>query len=67
MKPVIAGTLTMLLVACNGTGDQSAEQSIDDVWHQAKLRGVAFRALVAPPCRMSTLTYTRTNDARGTF
>ena len=49
MKPVIAGTLTMLLVACNGTGDQSAEQSIDDVWHQAKLRGVAFRAIGQEP------------------
>ena len=46
--------LATLLVACSGEPDQSARErekdlAANDVWHAAKLRGVAFRAVGQEP------------------
>ena len=38
-----------LLAACGQAGERLAEESIDNVWHKAKLRGVAFRAIGQEP------------------
>ncbi len=48
-------TLLLMAAACNGqnapkTGEPAFdESSINNVWHQAKLRGVAFRAIGQEP------------------
>jgi uncharacterized membrane protein len=50
MKSMLIGVLAMLLVACNQAPNHAApELAIDDVWHKAKLRGVAFRAIGQEP------------------
>lgn len=45
------GTLVLasLLAACAQAEKRPGEASIDNVWHQAKLRGVAFRATGQEP------------------
>jgi len=54
MKSILTGVLAALLVACSAGGQDSYdlpvdETAIDDVWHKAKLRGVAFRAIGQEP------------------
>jgi len=45
----LAGLIAILLAACGQTSEPHAEETIDDVWHKAKLRGVAFRAVGQEP------------------
>jgi uncharacterized membrane protein len=48
-------TLSLVTLACDGQSETqpgqpaSDESSIDNVWHRAKLRGVAFRAIGQEP------------------
>ena len=53
--------LVALLVACSGEPDQAAREreenlAADDVWHAAKLRGVAFRAVGQEPAWLLEIT-----------
>jgi uncharacterized membrane protein len=48
----LLGVISALLVACSSDVDPSARESelaAKDVWHKAKLRGVAFRAIGQEP------------------
>ena len=48
----LLGVISALLVACSSDVDPSARESelaAKDVWHAAKLRGVAFRAVGQEP------------------
>jgi uncharacterized membrane protein len=51
----LIGTLILFVAACDKTQQTSEpeavfdESSINDVWHKAKLRGVAFRAVGQEP------------------
>lgn len=52
IRTAIAIGATCWLTACAGaepTHQHTDEKTIDNVWHQAKLRGVAFRAIGQEP------------------
>ena len=52
IKASVAIVATCWLMACAGavrTYEPMDEREIDNVWHQAKLRGVAFRAIGQEP------------------
>jgi uncharacterized membrane protein len=49
MKFILAGLIAILVAACGQTSEPHVEETIDDVWHEAKLRGVAFRAIGQEP------------------
>ena len=49
MNPILTGVLAVFLVACGQPSEPHVEETIDDVWHKAKLRGVAFRAIGQEP------------------
>ena len=49
MKMILTGLIASLVAACGQTSEPHVEETIDDVWHQAKLRGVAFRAIGQEP------------------
>jgi len=49
MRTILTGLIASLVVACGQAGEPHVEETIDDVWHQAKLRGVAFRAIGQEP------------------
>jgi len=46
---VAAVAAACLVTACGQVDKPHAEELIDDVWHKAKLRGVAFRAIGQEP------------------
>jgi uncharacterized membrane protein len=46
---VAAVAAVSLITACGQTDERHSEELIDNVWHQAKLRGVAFRAIGQEP------------------
>jgi len=55
MKMILTGVAALLLVACNQAPEHAVpeppidESTMNNVWHQAKLRGVAFRAIGQEP------------------
>ena len=49
MRVIFTGLIASLLTACGQTSEPHVEETIDDVWHKAKLRGVAFRAIGQEP------------------
>ena len=49
MKIILTGLIAVLVAACGQTSEPHVEETIDDVWHKAKLRGVAFRAVGQEP------------------
>jgi uncharacterized membrane protein len=49
MRIILIGLIASLLAACGQTSEPHVEETIDDIWHKAKLRGVAFRAVGQEP------------------
>ena len=49
MRTILTGLIASLVAACGQTSEPHVEETIDDVWHKAKLRGVAFRAIGQEP------------------
>ena len=49
MRIILTGLIASLVAACGQTSEPHVEETIDDVWHKAKLRGVAFRAIGQEP------------------
>ena len=49
MRIIGIGLIASLVAACGQTSEPHVEEMIDDVWHKAKLRGVAFRAVGQEP------------------
>ncbi len=43
MKSILTGLIAVLVAACGQSSEPHVEETIDDVWHKAKLRGVAWR------------------------
>jgi len=55
---MLTGVIATTLIACSQTEDVSVDEAaIDNVWHKAKLRGVAFRAVGQEPGWLLEITH----------